>query len=152
MPQNAPDHRAHIRPKAICLFRHAGRILVVRTRDSQKRQDFYVAVGGGLEHGELSRDALVREVREELGVAIHSERLLGTLENIFTYQGALGHEIVFVYDARLSDERLYAQPTLPGDEEGTPFVAAWRPLAAFAPGGATLYPVGLFDLLLRSPA
>ncbi|WP_460164643.1 NUDIX domain-containing protein [Pseudomonas sp. S2_F03] len=54
-----------------------------------------------MEFGETSAQAIVREVQEELGLAITDVRLLGTLENIFTYAGRPGHEIVQVYDARV---------------------------------------------------
>jgi len=34
---------------------------------------------------------------------------LFTLENIFTFNGEVGHEIVMVFDGRLVDEAYYAQ-------------------------------------------
>ena len=36
-------------------------------------------------------------------------RFLFTLENIFTFNGEPGHEIVMVYDGRLVDEKLHEQ-------------------------------------------
>lgn len=62
----------------------------------------------GVEFGETSRQAIVREVQEELSGEITDLRLLGVLENRFTFDGEDGHEIVFVYDGRFADEFMYA--------------------------------------------
>lgn len=44
--------------------------------------------------GESHRDAVIREVDEELRATIRDLELLGTVENIFRIDGVLGHEIV----------------------------------------------------------
>lgn len=107
-------------------------------------------IGGGIEFGERSRDAIVREVQEELGRSISDIRLIGTLESIFTYAGKPGHEIVQVYDARFDDAEVYEQPWLDGHEsDGAPFRAAWHSSASFTPA-SPLVPEGLYDLLKRA--
>ena len=45
---------------------------------------------------------------EEIGAEICNIHYLGTLENIFTFEGRPKHEIVLVYEADLVDEALYA--------------------------------------------
>lgn len=115
--------QGQIRALVLCLFRNGDRILVARDRDSVKQSDYYRPVGGGIEFGETSRDALIREMREELGAEIEQLEWLGTLENIFTLEGELGHEIVLIYDAKFGDRTLYTQPTLTGSEQGKPFTA-----------------------------
>jgi ADP-ribose pyrophosphatase YjhB (NUDIX family) len=136
---------------AICVFRHEGRILAAEGYDPIKEQLFYRPLGGGIEFGETSREALGREIREELGVEITNLEYLGTVENIFEFAGEPGHEIVLVYDGRLVDERLYQQETLQGYEVemGEPFTIVWKPLAFFlAKDSPPLYPDGLLELLL----
>lgn len=105
-----------IRPLALCIFHHHGKILVNQFYDAIKQQMFFRPVGGGIEFGERSHDAIVREVQEELGASISDLRLVGTLESIFTYDGKPGHEIVQVYDARFDDTDLYEKTWLEGFE------------------------------------
>lgn len=136
-----------IRPKAVCVVRRDDEILVGDGWDPTKRERFYGPLGGGVEFGERAADAVRREMREELGVELTDVVLLGVLENIFVYDGCPGHEISFVFEARLADESLYARELLEGDEEGQHFTARWLPVDHFAPGGPPLYPEGLYGLL-----
>jgi 8-oxo-dGTP pyrophosphatase MutT (NUDIX family) len=136
-----------IRPLAICIFLRNGRILVTEAVDSIKQQTFYRPLGGGIDFGETSSDAVIREVREEINAEVANLRYLGTLENIFTYNGVPGHEIVQVYDGELVDESLYSMKSVPGVEsDGKPFGAIWKMLDAFS-DERPLYPHGLLDLL-----
>ncbi len=138
-----------IRSLAICVFRHADRILAVEFSEPVTGQRFYRPVGGSIEFGETSAEAIRRETREELGADLADLRLLGTLENIFTYNRQQGHEIVMVYDGVFADRSLYDQPYLDGAEDnGEPFRAVWLPLAACRrPGAPPVYPTGLLELL-----
>jgi 8-oxo-dGTP pyrophosphatase MutT (NUDIX family) len=136
-----------IRPIAICVCRHGDRILVAEGRDSKKEQVFYRPLGGTIEFGEHGEDTVRREFREEIRSDLTDVRYLGTLENIFVYEGQRGHEIVLVYDGRLVDPSLYTQETIQGDESGHQFKAVWKRLDEFGPGGSPVYPDGLLDLI-----
>ena len=138
-----------IRPIAICVFQHDGRILAAEHYDPVKQQPFYRPLGGAIEFGEHSADTLVRELQEELGAAVTDLRYLGALENVFTYNGQRGHEIVMVYDGAFADRSLYGQASLDGAEDsGAPFRAVWLPLAdCRLPAAPPVYPTGLLDLL-----
>ncbi len=137
-----------IRPKAVCVVRRGADILVNAALDSVKGQTFYGPLGGGVEFGELAADAVRREIMEELGAELARVRLLGVLENIFTYEGRPGHEIVFAFLGWFADASLYDRDELRWTEsDGTEWVARWMPLEHFAPGGPPLYPSGLYELL-----
>ena len=56
-----------IRVIAVSVFQNAGRILVFKGHDPVKGETFYRPLGGAIEFGETSQQALVREIREELG-------------------------------------------------------------------------------------
>jgi 8-oxo-dGTP pyrophosphatase MutT (NUDIX family) len=143
-----------IRPLAICVIRDGERILVAEGRDPARRLTFYRPLGGGIEFGELSAAAVVRELREELGAEVVDLRCLGTVENIFTFNGAIGHELVIVYQARFVDPSFYKRERMDGwDGAGgkEPIVALWKPLRFFAQGHAPLYPDGLLELVTGQP-
>lgn len=148
MPMHEMTNR--IRAKAVCVCRRADCILVGRGVDSVKGQTFYGPLGGGVEFGERAVDAVRREMVEELGVELGDVTLLGVLENIFTYEGEPGHEIVFVFEAGLADATLYDRELIVGEESnGQRFEAQWMPIEHFASGEAPLYPEGLYELLAR---
>lgn len=133
-----------IRTVALCVFRDGDRILVLEGRDPAGERDFHRPLGGGVEFGESSAEAVVREIREEVGAEIADVRLLGVLENRFTYDGAPKHEVVFVFDARFVDAAHYEAPRITGNDNGVAFSAVWREIEAHAPA---LYPDGLRELL-----
>ena len=136
----------YVRVKVICLFLHEGRLLAIDDFDPTKQQRFWVPVGGRVEFGESSRQAIIREVREELGAEINDLDLLGVLENLFTFDGGQGHEIVFVYDARFADVTMYSAGFLPGMEGDKAFEAHW--IDPNAPAhNRPLYPDGLLNLI-----
>ena len=142
---------AWIRPIVIGLFRHDGAILVAEGHDPVKGETFYRPLGGAIEFGETSAAALVREIREELAEEITDLEYLGTLENIFTFDGKAGHEIVQVYDARFTDATVYSKGTLDGYEAAAgveEFTATWMAVASFEGDDARIiYPDGLLDML-----
>lgn len=136
-----------IRPLALCVFHHQGRILVNIFKDPITQQTLSRPLGGGIDFGERASDAVIREIDEELGQSIHDVRLLGSLESLFTYNGKPGHEIVQVFDARFDDASLYQQPWLEGREsDGSPFRAKWCNSAELT-RDYPLVPQGLLDML-----
>ena len=138
----------YIRAKVICVFRNENRILVGDGFDTEKQELFYCPPGGGIEFGERSDIALHREIREELGVDIDRLMLLGVLENLSTFDGQQGHEIVFVYDAQFRDKSLYIAERLKGTEsDGSQFNAVWLNLDTIGPDTPPVYPDGLIQLL-----
>ena len=92
--------KKRIRPLAICVFRRNDRILVAEGYDSIKKQTFYRPLGGAIEFGERGEDTVRRELKEEINVEVGELHYIGTLENIFIFNGTPGHEIVIVYDGR----------------------------------------------------
>ena len=96
-----------IRAIVLGIFLHEDRLLVFRGEDPARDVVFYRPLGGGIEFGEHSRDAFIREMREELGAEITDIRYLGLIEGIFTHRGKRGHEIALLYAARFVDPTIY---------------------------------------------
>lgn len=139
--------KSRIRIIALCVFRHRGRILASCLKDPKEKQDFYRPLGGGVKFGESAAEAILREIDEELDTPIEDLRLLGILENRFTYKGKQGHEILFIFDACFSDKTLYKLKEVPAHEgDGRRIRTRW-----INPDRKNrripLYPEGLQELL-----
>ena len=139
-----------IRPIALCVFLNNNRILVFEGYDKARDETFYRPLGGGIEFGEKAEDTVRRELNEEINVEIEDVRYLGTLENIFTFNGGSYHEVVMVYDAALIESGLYEQAVIVGKEaNGDTIRALWKSLDEFESGKLILYPSGLMELLRK---
>ena len=97
-------HDGKIRPLAVALITKGNKILANKGYDPTKQEVFYRLPGGGIEFGEKAEDTLKRELKEENGIDIIVGKQLGVLENIFEFDGKKGHEIAFVFEAKLPDE------------------------------------------------
>jgi 8-oxo-dGTP pyrophosphatase MutT (NUDIX family) len=138
-----------IRPLAICIFRKNDRILVAEGYDPVKNEHFYRPLGGGIEFGEYSEQTIRRELWEEIGAEVCDLKYLGTLENVYVFNGTPGHEIIRIYDGVLKNLELYGLPEILGREVDidVSFRAVWKPIDEFGIGKSILYPTGLLELL-----
>ncbi|RSM47679.1 NUDIX hydrolase [Amycolatopsis balhimycina DSM 5908] len=134
-----------IRPLTLAVIRRGDSLLVFEGRDEVKDETYYRPLGGGVEFGESSKDALKREFGEELGAEIEVGERLGVLENVFTWRGTAGHEIAFLYEAVFVDPSFYERDEMKIIDE--PATACWVDLAGFRDGSKILYPEGLMGLL-----
>lgn len=140
--------KKYIRPIVLCLFHRGDRILVAQTYDSVAQDYFCRPLGGGIDFGEYSQDAIAREIQEELGAEIKNLEFLAILENVFVYEGNPKHEVVFVYDAEFSDPAMYDKAEIHGYDNTGAFVAQWLSVAEIAAKQVRLVPEGLAKLLL----
>ena len=108
---------------------------------------YHRLVGGGVDLGETHRDAIVREVDEELGARIHDLVFLAPVESIFRIDGVLGHEIVFLYTGRLDPQPAVADATLT-ESDGSVVPVIWRPFDD-ADESVPLYPTGAVPWIRR---
>ena len=77
--------------------------------------------GGHIEFGETGRQALVREIKEELGLDSTTGAFLGVVENSFLQHGKPHAEINLVYELFIPEGGIKAQ------EDWIEF--EWRPLS-----------------------
>ena len=123
-------------------------LLVEHGYDRVTGARFYRAIGGTCEPGEGAADAVVCEWQEELALAVHVVRALGTLDNRFVYEGRAGHERVAVFEVVPHDPGVYAAARLEGrDPAGQSHVATWAEPDALRSHPPPLYPAGVLELL-----
>lgn len=129
-----------IHVKVLCIIKHNGKILASKGFDEVKNEAFYRLMGGSLHSGETTEQGMRREVREEVGVEAQSLRLLDVVENIYTYLGKPGHQIVFLYEADLGDSEVYNKEIIHVVEEDYEFDAVWVPVKDVLEERVRLYP------------
>jgi ADP-ribose pyrophosphatase YjhB (NUDIX family) len=141
--------RSFIRVKAMAYLPNAAGThhAVFKASDPSDGRTFHRLLGGGVEPGERSEEAVVREIAEELRATLVEPRLLGVLENVFTYDGERGHEVVFVYAGRLVEGDVVPPEGGWYDDVGTPMWVEWRRCEEGDDGPVPLYPDGVGRLL-----
>lgn len=111
-----------IRVVALGVVRREGtgetELLVSRHRDPATGDRFYRPLGGGVEFGEHSADALRREFREELGVPLEHVSDIGTYEDVFTHDGEPHHELWRIYEVEIGEDWPYEEESFVGYESG----------------------------------
>jgi 8-oxo-dGTP pyrophosphatase MutT (NUDIX family) len=71
------------------IIQHRGKILVCKKIGKY----YYFFPGGNIEFGENTKEALTREIKEELGLSIKKLKFIGGSEHLFTEDGKKHHEI-----------------------------------------------------------
>jgi 8-oxo-dGTP pyrophosphatase MutT (NUDIX family) len=115
MPTPQPPVQAHppqVRLRAAAILRRRGQVLLHRAEGDS----FWALPGGGIEPGESAAQALVREIQEELGVAVVPGSLACVVENFFEYAGVAVHETGLYLHAKLQPGSLLTE--MPGPYEG----------------------------------
>lgn len=129
-----------IRVVVLGLIQDGDRLFVAQGYDSIKQQIFYRALGGGVDFGESSLDALKREFNEEIAAELTQIQYLGCLENIFTYQGEPQHELIQLYRCNFADSKFYQVKEIEFKEKKRKKKAVWVPLEKFRSGELILFP------------
>ncbi|MEA5519754.1 NUDIX hydrolase [Limnoraphis robusta Tam1] len=138
-----------IRVLALGLIQDQNRLFLSQGYDPIKQETFYRALGGGVEFGEQSRDALQREFLEEIQAALTNIQYLGCLESLFVYKDKPGHEIIQLYKCDFADPKFYQIEQLTFKEGKRENIALWVPLSGFLSGELTLYPENFLEYCLK---
>ncbi|MGL5081791.1 MAG: NUDIX hydrolase [Microcoleaceae cyanobacterium] len=132
-----------IRVLALGLIQRENHLFLSEGYDPTQQETFYRPLGGGVEFGELSQEALKREFLEELDAGLTQIQYLGCLESVFVYDGKPGHEIIQLYRCDFEDQTLYKSEQVTFQEGDRQKTALWMPLSRFQSGELTLYPANL---------
>ena len=99
--------------RALALIWRGPELLMLRVNEEHGAVTGYRPIGGGIEFGETSEQAIYREIQEELGTAFLSERFLGFVENIYQMGGHQGHEVLALWQGKVADHTVYEQERVP---------------------------------------
>jgi 8-oxo-dGTP pyrophosphatase MutT (NUDIX family) len=136
-----------IRVLALGLIRNGDRLFLSQGYDPVKEQTFYRAMGGGVDFGETSLEALKREFQEEIQAELTNIRYLDCLENIFTFNGLPGHEIIQLYECDFVDPKFYQVDKIDFSEGQRQKTALWVDINCFKSGEFRLVPEQFLDYL-----
>lgn len=120
-------------------------------RHSKGDGPFYRPLGGTIELGETSVDALKREFKEEIDAEIRVGRYMDVLENIYVLNKRVFHEISLVYEVEFMDSEQFQRESFEVTEGSKKTLAKWVSLGELALEETTLYPDGLLALLQQLP-
>ena len=123
-----------IRVLALGLIKKDNRVFISQGYDPVKQKTFYRAMGGGVDFGETSLEALKREFQEEIQAKLTNISYLGCLENLFTFNGKQGHELLQVYQCDFVDAKFYELESLVFAEGKRQKTALWVDIALFKSG------------------
>ncbi len=135
-----------VRPLAIGLVEHNDTMLLMRVDDSAGQLKGWRPLGGGIEFGETAEQAVRREFQEEIGQDLSDLTRIAVMENLYEFNGAPGHEIVFVFRCTFADANANGR-AFSHIEDGQVVAALdWVPRARLGPS-EPLFPDGLLDHL-----
>jgi len=111
----------------------AAEVLLTRLSSRGPHPGAWTLPGGGIDHGEDPRDAVVREVHEETGLTALPGEVLDVVSSHFEGTAPSGrredfHAVMVVFDASVDPASEAREPHVV-EEDGTTAEAAWVPLA-----------------------
>ncbi len=136
-----------IRTLALGLIRDGDRTLLSEGYDPVKQQTFYRALGGGVDFGETSYDALKREFQEELQAELTNIKYLGCIENLFIFKGQQGHEIIQLYQCDFVESKFYKLDQLEFTEGESKQTALWMNIEQCKSGEVHVVPEQFIEYL-----
>ena len=126
--------------KAMLILRNKDKLLFSRGYDTVKKQAFLRPLGGHEEFGERGEVTIHREMQEELGCDVEHVKFLSIIENLFSYNGKQGHEIILVYEGALADKSFYEKDSFSFMEGERKTEAGWFSKSAVEKSSIPIYP------------
>lgn len=139
--------QGEIRVLALGIIQDGDRIFISQGYDPVKQKTFYRAMGGGVDFGETSLEALKREFQEEIQAELTNIKYLGCQENLFVFNGKQGHEILQIFKCDFVDQKFYQLESLTFAEGERKKTALWVNIERFKSGELLLVPEQFLDFI-----
>lgn len=139
-----------IRVKALAIARRKDAFLFAEVLSDDGGLKGLRPLGGSIEFGESRETALLRELKEELGVGARIVGAWEVFENIYRHEGALGHEIIFAAEVIFDVEPGGGAARFVFSEASGSSFARWATLEEVERAGLGIYPLGIADRLRRA--
>jgi ADP-ribose pyrophosphatase YjhB (NUDIX family) len=97
----AKDYKNEFELCVRAIIQQNGKILVC----TNKEKNYYFFPGGHINFGETAKEAIERELNEELSIFIKSVSFIGTIENVFKEEGRKHHELDLVFSVKAEKVR-----------------------------------------------
>ncbi len=117
------NHKFNYRVSAI--FRNGNKILLHHGLKS----DHYTLPGGRVKDGETTKQALKREMEEEMGYNVSILRPVSFMENMFNLDDKDYHELLVTYEAQFGAEEAYQREKIVGIEEREDLEFIWKDIS-----------------------
>lgn len=136
-----------IRVLALAIISQGDRLFISQGFDPVKQETFYRVMGGGVDFGETSLEALKREFMEEIQAEITNIKYIACVENIFEYNGNPGHEIIQLYECDFVDPKFYQLEEITFNEGERQKKALWVDMEKFRSQQLRIVPENFLDYL-----
>jgi 8-oxo-dGTP diphosphatase len=118
------EHPKRQRIAAYALITRDGEVLLTRMSSRTRIQGRWTLPGGGIDHGEDPRTALVREVHEETGLHVEPGRVLDVHSSHFVGPRSDGlvenyHGVHIIFEARILPESEGVEPHVLEEDSST---------------------------------
>ena len=119
-----------MRNAALCVFRRGDAFLVAEIYDPRSGIVLHRPPGGGVDEGETPEQAVRREIREELGIALKDIRTLGAIPHVWHWNGRAVAERAWVFLANPADDDRLSRGETPDviEADGERWRTLWRPI------------------------
>ena len=127
------EHPKRQRIAAYALLTRDDEVLLTRMSARTRIEGRWTLPGGGIDHGEDPREALVREVHEETGLYVEPGRVLDVHSTHFVGPRSDGlvenyHGVHIIFEATLKAQSEGVEPRVL-EEESTTEESRWMPVA-----------------------
>ncbi|MBE9039814.1 NUDIX domain-containing protein [Oscillatoriales cyanobacterium LEGE 11467] len=134
-----------IRVLALAIVQDGDRLFLGKGFDPIAQTTFYRVLGGGVEFGETSLDALKREFQEEIQAELTNIEYVACLESIFTLKEKPKHEVIQLYRCDFADRKFYQLDEVEYCEGKRSKKAYWIERQRFESGELRLVPDGFLQ-------